>query len=246
MTRNGWQEFFDATAHEYMDEEYAEPWKEEVDFYLETLNLPSGSRILDLGCGPGRHSIELARRGYQVTGVDFSSGMLAQAREAAQNAKVEVEWICCDATQFIAAEPFDACICALEAAFGFMTPEQDPIQHDLTILRNVNIALKPEARFILGVSNAFKTIQDYDQQYIENGYFDPVYMIQDDFLTWTTEGTEERAKVRHRVYFPTEIRMLLQQAQFEVEHIWGGTFSRRKINLDEYMITVVARKHSAV
>ena len=52
MARNGWQAFFDATASEYMDEEYAKPWREEVDFYLEILNLAPGSRILDLGCGP--------------------------------------------------------------------------------------------------------------------------------------------------------------------------------------------------
>ena len=54
----------------------------------------------DLGCGSGRHAVELARRGYQVTGVDFSNGMLTQARKAAQNAKVEEGWIYCDVTQY--------------------------------------------------------------------------------------------------------------------------------------------------
>ena len=160
MARNGWQAYFDGTASEYMDEEYAKQWQEEVDFYLEILNLAPGSRILDLGCGPGRHTVELGRRGYIVTGVDFSNGMLDAAREAAADAQVEIEWICCDATEFTATEPFDGCICTLEAAFGFITPEQDPTQHDLAILHNVNAALKPGARFILGVSNGFKSIRE--------------------------------------------------------------------------------------
>jgi SAM-dependent methyltransferase len=243
MAKNEWQEYFDGFAREYMAQEYAKPWKEEVDFYLEVLNLPQGSRILDLGCGPGRHSVELARRGYQVTGVDFSAGMLAEAQKAAQSAGVKVEWIHCDATQFKAQMPFDAAICMLEAAFGFMTPKDDPTQHDLSILRNVNAALKPGARFLLGASNAFKGIREYTQDDVESGRFDPATMLHHGPATWTTPDGEERSvMVRIRNYLPTEIAMLLRQVGFEVEHIWGGTFGRRKINLDEYMITVVARK----
>ena len=187
--------------------------------------------------------MELARRGYLVTGVDFSNGMLDVARKAAAGAEVEVEWICCDATQFSVTEPFDGCICTLESAFGYITPDQDPIQHDLTILQNVSAALKTGARFILGVSNGFKSFRDYDQQSVESGYFDPVHMLQEHELTWTTsEGVEERSTVRLRVYVPTEITMLLHQAQFEVEHVWGGTYGRRNIVLDGYIMTVVARK----
>jgi len=173
--------------------------------------------------------------------------MLDEARKAAADAEVEVDWICCDAAQFAVTEPFDGCICALEAAFGFITPEQDSTQHDLAILQNVNAALKPGARFILGVSNGFKSIRDYDQHSVKRGYFDAVHMLQEHELTWTTsEGIEESATVRLRIYVPTEITTLLHQAQFEVEHIWGGTDSRCNIVLDGYIMTFVARKLGAL
>src|SRR4029450_8214219 len=97
---NEWQLFFDNTAPSYNDHEYAKPWKEEVDFMEEVFGLPAGSRLLDVGCGTGGHSGELARRGYQVTGIDFSAGMLNEAQQAG----VAVEWIQCDATEYHTAQ----------------------------------------------------------------------------------------------------------------------------------------------
>src|SRR4051794_457448 len=113
---NEWQIFFDNQAHEYMRQEFTQNWRQEVDFMLHELGLRPGSRILDVGCGTGRHSVEMARRGYKVTGLDFSTGMLAEAQKAAQLAGVEVDWIYGDATQFATSEPYDGAICMLEAA----------------------------------------------------------------------------------------------------------------------------------
>jgi SAM-dependent methyltransferase len=243
MEQNAWQAYFDDTARSYMAEEYAQPWKEEVDFYLELLDLPPNSRILDIGCGTGRHAVEMARRGYAVTGLDFSSGMLAEAEKAAEMAGVTVEWVQADAARFSVAQLYDAAICMLEAGIGFITPEQDALEHDLAILNNVNAALKPGGRFILGVSNAYQSIRAYKQEDVDNGYFDPVTMTQSYSLIWTTtEGEERQGQVRLRLYTPPELTLLLRQAGFEVEQMWGGTYGRRKIVLDDYMITVVARK----
>jgi SAM-dependent methyltransferase len=243
MTQNTWQQYFDSTAHRYMAEEYAQPWKQEVDFYLEVLNLSPRSRILDLGCGPGRHSVELARRGYEVTGVDLSAGMLAEAQKAAQAAGVKVEFVQANAVDFVATYPFDAILCMLEAAIGFYTVDEDPLTHDLTILRNVNQSLKPDGYFLLGLSNAYKCIRDYKQEQVESGFFDPVTMIQAYSLTWTTAAGEEgEGKCRFRAYLPTEISLLLKQAGLAVEHIWGGTHGYKKIGLDDYIITLLARK----
>ena len=75
--RNEWEEFFDGHAPVYMDNSFTKNTVEEAEFVLEELGLPAGGRILDVGCGTGRHAVELARRGYRVTGVDISSGMLS-------------------------------------------------------------------------------------------------------------------------------------------------------------------------
>ena len=95
-----WRTFHDSHAHEYMSQWYVQHWKEEVDFIVDELDLKSGDRVLDVGCGAGRHSVELARRGCQVTGIDISTGMLDEARKAAAAIDVEVDWRHCDATQF--------------------------------------------------------------------------------------------------------------------------------------------------
>ena len=141
--KNEWEEFFDGHAPIYMDNIFTKNTVAEVDFLLEELKLPPGSCILDIGCGTGRHAVELARRGYRVTGVDISSGMLAEAERAASEAGVKVEWVQADATTFTPTELFDASICLCEGAFGLLGTDDDHSEHDLNILRNISAALKP-------------------------------------------------------------------------------------------------------
>lgn len=76
---NEWIEFFNNHAPKYKDEVFVKNTEAEIEFVIEELKLPPGHRILDMGCGTGRHSIELAKRGYKITGVDWSSGMLGEA-----------------------------------------------------------------------------------------------------------------------------------------------------------------------
>ena len=98
--KSTWETFFDAHATVYEDNVFTKNTILEVDFLLEELLLQPGGSILDVGCGTGRHAIELARRGYAVTGLDLSSVMLARAAHAAKAAGVHVDWIHADATQF--------------------------------------------------------------------------------------------------------------------------------------------------
>lgn len=243
--RNKWEEFFDGHAPVYMDNSFTKNTVKEVDFVLEELNLPRGSFILDMGCGTGRHAVELASRGYRVTGVDISSGMLAEAKKAAGEVGVEVEWIHIDATQFTSAKLFDAAICLCEGAFSLLGIDDDPVEHDLAILRNIHAALKPVARFILTAPNGFAKIRQFTQEDVESGRFDPVTMVEVSTVEWNTPEGKKSVLVRERGYMPTELMMLFHRAGFEVEHIWGGTagnWGRRKINLDEIEVMVVAKK----
>ena len=143
-----WEKFFDEHAPVYEKNEFTKNTVQEVDFLLKELSLPPGAVILDVGCGTGRHSIELAGRGYAVTGLDLSSGMLAKAAEAAKTADVRVEWIQSDATRFSFPGMYDAVICLCEGAFGLLSQGDDPIDHPLAILRNVTRSLKPQAKAV--------------------------------------------------------------------------------------------------
>ena len=111
MADSVWREFFDSYAPQYMNEAFTADSVREVEFLVEVLGQPAGASILDVGCGTGRHAVELARRGYRVTGFDLSAGMLAEAAKAAGEAGVEVELIQADATAFSFARSFDAAAC---------------------------------------------------------------------------------------------------------------------------------------
>ncbi len=94
---NQWERFFDEHAPVYMDNSFTRSTVQEVDFVLKELKLPLRSCILDMDCGTGRHTVELAKRGYQITGVDISAGMLAEAKTSARQAKMDVIWVQADA-----------------------------------------------------------------------------------------------------------------------------------------------------
>ena len=69
--KNGWRMFFNNHAPQYMNESFTENTISEVNFLEEEFKLSKGSSIFDVGCGTGRHSLELARRGYNVTGIIY-------------------------------------------------------------------------------------------------------------------------------------------------------------------------------
>jgi cyclopropane fatty-acyl-phospholipid synthase-like methyltransferase len=105
-----WESFFDCHAPVYEDNVFTKNTIPEVDFLLEELSLQPGCSILDVGCGTGRHSIELAKRGYNLTGLDLSTEMLAMAEDAAKSAGVNVNWIRSDATRFSLPRKYDGAI----------------------------------------------------------------------------------------------------------------------------------------
>ncbi len=240
-----WERFFNDQAPGYKDAPFTKNTVAEINFLLEVFNLPPGSRILDVGCGLGRHSIELARRGYKVTGIDFSAAMLEGAAKAAKEAGVEVEWLQVDATRFTSPKLFDAAICLCESAFGLLGLEDDPTEHDLDILRNIHIALKPGARFILTALNGFSAIRRLSQADVESGRFNPLTLVETFTKEWQTPEGKKSILVKERRYLPSELARYLRQVGFSVEHVWGGSagrWARRTLELDEAEIMIVARK----
>jgi cyclopropane fatty-acyl-phospholipid synthase-like methyltransferase len=243
--RNEWEEFFNGHAPVYMDNPFTENTVEEIDFVLRELSLPEHGHILDVGCGTGRHTIELARRGYRVTGVDISSGMLSEAEKTAREAGVDITCIHADAAKFSSADVFDAAICLCEGAFGLLDSGDDPLEHDLSILRNIYGVLKPGAGLISTSLNGCRMIRQSSQEDIVNGRFNPVTMVKTSEMEYEAPEGRKSVLLRERGYVPTELLMLFRLAGFEVEHIGGGTagsWGRRPLDLDEMEVMVIARK----
>ena len=238
-----WETFFDAHAPVYDENAFTKNTVEEVDFLLGELGLAPGCSVLDVGCGTGRHSIELAKRGYAVTGLDLSSEMLARAASAAKAADVRVDWIHSDATRFSFPRSFDAAICLCEGAFGLLGQGDDPIDQPLSILCNVSRSLKPQAKAVFTVLNAAAMLRKYQNKDVEEGRFDPLTMVESSEHP-PREGLPAVA-VRERGFVPTELILLFRLAGMSVVNLWGGTagnWGRRTLDLDEIEIMIVARK----
>lgn len=236
-------EFFSETADHYEENAFTRDTGAEVDFIVAEFGLPPGSALLDMGCGTGRHAVELARRGYRVTGVDIAAGMLDKARRAAGKAGVAVEWVEADATRFTTTRRFDAAICLCGGAFGILNLEDDPAAHDRAVLRAIHAALVPGAPLILTTLNAFARLRELTEAEIARGDFDPLTLEE----TYTDEADTphgaERLRLKERRWLPPELTALFAVSGFTVAHIWGGTsgrWARRPLCLDEPEVMVIA------
>jgi 2-polyprenyl-3-methyl-5-hydroxy-6-metoxy-1,4-benzoquinol methylase len=243
--RKQWERFYDGHAPFYGRNAFVANTVAEVEFLLELLALPSGSSILDVGCGTGRHAIELAGRGFAVTGVDISSGMLVEGARAAKAAGVDVEWVHSDATAFRAKRSYDAVLCLCGSALTMVDMEEDPEAHDRAILGNIREALRPDGPFVLTTLNGYRRIREVTQADVESGAFDPATMVHRLDEEWTVPGGSGRIVYQERLYTPPELCGLLRSEGFEVEHVWGATagrWGRRALELDEIEVMVVSRR----
>ncbi len=130
--------------------------EEEVDEIVRLLALPPGAAVEDLGCGRGRHAIPLARRGYEVTGVDLSDKMLRLARTRSEKDGIRVDWVREDMRSFCRPGAFDACL-SLFTSFGFFSDRENQ-----KVLDNVGRSLKPGGRLLLDLRNAGKGLSRLD------------------------------------------------------------------------------------
>jgi SAM-dependent methyltransferase len=243
--KHNWEVFFDAHAPIYDQQVYTTNTVREVEFLIDELQLLPGSKVLDIGCGTGRHSIELAKRGCAVTGLDLSSEMLLRADAAAKAANVSVRWIRGNATLFEIPECFDAAICLCEGAFGLLSQDDDPIDQPLSILCNVSRSLKAEGRTLFTVLNGAALFRKHQNVDVSEGRFDPLTMVE--FSAVRPQDELPAVAVRERGFIPTELRLLFRMAGLSVTDMWGGTagnWGRRGLDLDEIEIMVVARKSS--
>ena len=119
-----YEELFENYAQSYDRESFTQGTVQEVDFIEQELGFDKTLTILDVGCGTGRHAIELARRGYTVTGVDLSESQLDRARQKASQANVTVSFIRRDARDLDYVGEFDVGLIICEGAFSLMETDQ--------------------------------------------------------------------------------------------------------------------------
>jgi SAM-dependent methyltransferase len=142
--------FVDVFSDEYLrtlPPNLHERTEKEVKFILDSLSLKQGARLLDLACGFGRHSIQLAKRGYEVAGLDLSMALLQRALNEAQRRSLSIKFIHGDMRELNFSEIFDACFC-WETSFGYFDDRTN-----VEVLKGIHRALKPGGRLLIDVVN---------------------------------------------------------------------------------------------
>ena len=241
----------------YYDLLYKEKdYSEECDFIEGALKRFSPfpvKSVLDIGCGTGRHSLELARRGYRnITGFDLSESMLSRAKENAEKENLGIEFIKKDARDFNFNGAFDLAIMMCEGAFPLMETDE----MNFSILKNAYLSLKPGGKYIFTTLNGlyplFHSVKDFINSESIQG---ETMELNFDLMTfryysvYETEDDNSNKKVlncNERYYVPSEITWLLKSAGFSRSEIFGckmGAFSRNdKLTTEDFEMLVIAEK----
>lgn len=254
MSKKQWYErLFEDYGQQYDRETFTQGTLGECDFITAELGDDKALKILDVGCGTGRHAIELTKRGYAVTGIDLSESMLARAREKAAAQGLTIDFQRHDARDLPFQAQFDAAIMICEGAFPLMETDE----MNFAILESVTKALKKPSKFIFTTLNGLFPLYHSVEQFCAAGTgegnatyrsntFD-LMTFRDHNITELTDdqGRKMTLESNERYYVPSEITWLLKSLGYQQIEIFGaklGAFSRQdKLTTEDFEMLVVAR-----
>lgn len=250
-----WYEaLFDNYARKYDKECFVQGTVGECDFIEAEINRDKSIKIIDIGCGTGRHTIELTKRGYNVTGVDLSENQIKRARQKGQKAGVTIDFQTQDARNLPFDGEFDLAIMLCEGGFSLM--ETDEMNFE--ILRNATKVLKDNGKLIFTALNGlfplFHSLNDFYESAQKEGQSQCIECSFDlmtfrDYNTVVFEddsGNKRELKCNERYYVPSEITWLLKSLGFRTIDIFGakiGAYSRNdKLTPDDFEMLVIGQK----
>lgn len=243
----------------YADATPSELTIKQVDFLLKNLKLKPGAKILDLACGFGRHSIELAKKGYNVTGVDFSNYLIKLAVEEAKKQNINATFIQKDIRKIYFKGKFDAAI-NMFTSFGYFKNEED---HALAV-KKFSQSLKVKGRLLIDLNNSIRTIlsilkeskvekktkllTNMHKEKLSNGLvlttvnqFDHKTMRWNMKRSWKKEGKMKSYCTSIRLFFLPEINNLLKNNGLRIQKTWGD-FDGRPFNFNSRRLIILAEK----
>jgi 2-polyprenyl-3-methyl-5-hydroxy-6-metoxy-1,4-benzoquinol methylase len=252
MTKQWYELLFENYGQKYDSENYTHGTVGECDFIEKEIGFDKSLKILDVGCGTGRHAIELSKRGYHVTGIDLSESQLKRAKEKAKENNLVVDFQRHDARNLPFSGEFDVAIMLCEGGFSLM--ETDEMNYE--ILKNVTTALKLPAKFIFTTTNGlFSLYHSVDKfcastaeegnSLCKNNTFDLMTFHNYSVVEFEDDsGNKKTLECNERFYVPCEITWLLKSLGYTTIDIFGarlGAFSREhQLTTEDFEMLVVA------
>jgi SAM-dependent methyltransferase len=209
---------------------------QEVDFLVDALGLESGMRVLDVGCGPGRHSLALARRGFDVVGVDHSAEFVRLARDAARADDLTATFEELDVRELDRPREFDATICLCQGGFGLLGG------HDETdVFGRIAATLRPAGALAVSAFSAAFAVRHLDA----GEEYDPATGVLHEVATVRgPDGSEAPFDLWTTCFTARELELLAVGAgldAIEVHGVTPGAYARRAPTLDHHELLLLAR-----
>ena len=231
----------------YLRYSFTKGTRQEVDFLVDVLELTPGSRVLDVGCGPGRHALELARREVTVLGLDISQRFVDLATEAATREGLSgASFLRADARDLESADvslgdgdPFDAAICLCQGAFGLMRSPGE----DRRVLSGIGRWVHPGGRLALSAFNAYFSVKYHD-----GATFDADLGVSHERTVVKSEQGEDReVDLWTGCFTPRELRLLAEASAWDVSDVWSvdpGSYRRDLPSTESSEFLVVASRRA--
>lgn len=215
--------------------------KKEIDLFTGVLNLPEDAYVLDLCCGQGRHSVELAKRGYtNITGLDMSRYLINRAKKRNRQAGLNVQFREGDARKIrFPNNSFDAVIIAGNS-FGYF----ESVIDDIKVLQEIRRVLKPDGKFLLDVPDGQKLRANFaprSWEWIDKKYFvcrerclseDNDRLISREVITHVAKGIIADQFYAERLYTFDDLKTLLTESEFTDICLHAELSSESKRNQD--------------
>lgn len=244
MTDNKWYEKWFSnksylSLYSHRDEKDA---RDIINLIQRNVPLTSDSRVLDVCCGFGRHSIELARRGYSVTGFDLSAFLISKAFENLNNARernLKVEFLIKDMIDFSFNKTFDAAI-NIFTSFGYFETDAD----NFKVFKNVESSLMKSGYFVFDFINSIylrNSLIPHSENVIDGNAVVQKRYIKDNFVFKDITVGNEKFTERLKLYTDSDIIGALEDSGFRIVNVFGDYYGNDFNKSDSSRIIVISQ-----